>query len=331
MRSLVSNPPFNIRFVPPPLAMMQPRFSAFGVPKTSNYAFVLTGIDLSDDVSAFILPNSVLEEDYEIRKCLIEENVLDAVINLPDKMFESTDIATCILLFSKHKKTKTVEFVNLAESYSEEQRDQNGQYGGKSHENRTYHKTFKVLTDEVIDKTKKAIENRENITGFSHSASYEELKENDFSLRRSKYIQLQEVEFTHRSYSEIAKDFNEIIDEKNSVKLTVNESLAKSLGLYSVFQLLNNQPEVSQSFEIVGEKAGKETFLVLSKNAAEFKIENRNKDKLPEVFMFFLSMWKSHIAYLNNRENVVLSEFRDALLNDLMKGKINVDTDTGDK
>jgi hypothetical protein len=60
----------------------------------------------------------------------------------------------------------------------------------------------------------------------------------------------------------------------------------------------------------------------MSKNATEFKIENKCKDKLPEILLIFLSMWKQHIMYLNNEENKVLAEFRDALLPDLISGKI---------
>ena len=46
------------------------------------------------------------------------------------------------------------------------------------------------------------------------------------------------------------------------------------------------------------------------------------KDKVPEILLIFLNMWKQHIMYLNNEENKVLAEFRDALLPDLMSGKI---------
>ena len=44
----------------------------------------------------------------------------------------------------------------------------------------------------------------------------------------------------------------------------------------------------------------------MSKNAAEFRIENKCKDKVPEILLIFLSMWKQHIMYLNNEENKVL-------------------------
>lgn len=111
-KSLVSNPPYNLKWAIPPFAQIQCRFSDFGVPPASNanFAFILTGLDLIDDKMAFLLPNAVLStnitEEKEIRKALIEDNLLEAVILLPDKMFESTSIATCILLFNKHKKNK---------------------------------------------------------------------------------------------------------------------------------------------------------------------------------------------------------------------------------
>jgi type I restriction-modification system DNA methylase subunit len=111
-KSLVSNPPYNLKWDIPLFAQIQPRFSDFNVPPASNanFAFVLTGLDFIDDKMAILLPNGVLTtnvtEEKEIRKALIENNLLEAVILLPDKMFESTSIPTCILLFDKHKTTR---------------------------------------------------------------------------------------------------------------------------------------------------------------------------------------------------------------------------------
>lgn len=62
----------------------------------------------------------------------------------------------------------------------------------------------------------------------------------------------------------------------------------------------------------------------MSKNASEFKIENKCKDHLPEMIQLLLTMWKQHIMFLNNQENIYLAEIRDALLHDLMSGKINL-------
>lgn len=311
-------------------AQIQPRFAGYDVPPDSNanFAFILTALDWIDEKAAFLLPNGVLSTDNaaeaEIRKRLIENNLIEAVIVLPDKMFESTSIATCVLVLNKNKKTMQIEMVDMRQEYAEEQRDQNGQFGGASHEGRTYHKTVKVLTDVGMDKAIKAIDEHANIPEFCKAASIEEIREAGYILVPSRYIEFQERDERHRAYADIAADYNRVVAAKNALKLTVNERLAKSLGLYDMFLMMKNQPDIADSFAIVGQKAEKENFIQLSKNAAEFKIENKSKDQFPEILSLFLQMWKQHIMYLNNEENRLLAEFRDALLPDLMSGKIEV-------
>jgi len=329
-KSLVSNPPYNLRWSIPPFAQIQPRFFNYGIPPESNanFAFILTGLEQIDDKAAFLLPQNILssdvKEEREIRQGLIEDNLLEAVISLPDKMFESTSIACCVLLFSKNKKTRSIEMIDLRQSYKEVQRDQNGQFGGASHENRTYHKTVKIIDDETMQKAINCITEQKSIPEFSKSATIEEVRTAGYVLTPSRYIELQERENPHRAYEDITRDYNKIIAEKNSLKLTVNESLAKSLGLYETFLMMGRKDDISDTFSVVGCKAEKEAFITMSKNAAEFKIENRSKDKFPEILTMFLTMWKQHIMYLNNEENKILAEFRDALLPDLMSGKIQI-------
>lgn len=329
-KSLVSNPPYNLKWTAPIFAKIQPRFWEYGVPPDSNanFAFVLTALDWIDEKAALLLPNAVLNtnipQEAEVRKRLIENNLIEAVISLPNKMFESTSIETCILVLNKNKKTMQIEMVDMRQEYAEEQRDQNGQFGGASHENRTYHKTVKVLTDEGMGKAIKAIEEHANIPEFCKAASIEEIKDAGYMLIPPRYIEFQERDERHRDYTDIAADYNRVVAAKNALKLTVNESLAKSLGLYEVFVAMKNQPDISDSFAAVGQKAEKESFIQLSKNAAEFKIENNSKEQFPEILSQFLQMWKQHIMYLNNEENRLLAEFRDALLPDLMSGKVNV-------
>lgn len=148
-KALISNPPYNMGWKVPPFAQIQPRFAdCYIVPPESNanYAFVLTGLE-KNDRCVFLLPVSVLSSQVKaekaIRKCLIEKNVIEAVVLCPDNMFVSTGIGTCILVLDKNKKTATTEMVDLRERYKEEVREQNGQYGSASHTNRTYKKVLK--------------------------------------------------------------------------------------------------------------------------------------------------------------------------------------------
>lgn len=312
---------------------LQPRFSRFGIPPDSNanFAFILTAIDLIDEKAALLLPNCVLcpstKQEKKIIKELVESNLIEAIILMPDKMFESTAIAVCVLLISKQKKTLHIEMIDMRQEFTEVQRDQKGQYGGASHINRVYHKMVKTITDEAMAKAIKAIEEHSNVNGYCKSVSIEEIKEVDYNLAPTKYIGFQEQNERHRPYDEIVADYNRIVAQKNAIKLTVNEKLAKSLGIYDMFLAVKSQPEITDIFAVVGKTAEKESFLSLSKNAAEFRVENKSKEQFPEIFSLFLMMWKQRIMSLNNEENRILAEFRDAFMADAMSGKLSSNLD----
>lgn len=327
-KSLISNPPYNIKWIIPPFASIQTRFSRCEVPpaNNANYAFILTALDWIDEKAAILLPNGVLttseKSEAGCRKYLIETNVVEAVITLPDNMFESTSIPTCIIVLNKKKQTQKIMMIDMRLECIQEQRDQCGQFGGASHENRVYHKTVNVLTDAGMQKAIEAIRENKDIPNFSRAVFVEEIKANDYILTPQRYIESKTTDIVHRSYADIAKDYNRIISAKNALKLTVNESLAKSLGLYETFVMMQKRTNIFDSFQIVGQKTIKEDFIVLSKNRAEFKIENKDTEHFPEILQLFLTMWKQRIMMLSNEENIILAELRDALLPDLMQGEI---------
>ena len=112
MHNLITNPPFNMRWKPPELAGFMPKYSGYTIPpeQNANYAFILSGLELTENRAVFLLPNGVLSSgvkaEQEIRQQLIQRNFLLAVITLPPNMFESTNIPTCRLIFDKHKETR---------------------------------------------------------------------------------------------------------------------------------------------------------------------------------------------------------------------------------
>lgn len=330
--SLISNPPYNMKWKLPPFAQLQPRFCDCELPPESNanYAFILTAISLIDDKAVFLLPCGVLSTDNkqekEIRKYLVDKNLIEAVITCPDKMFEATSIPTCIMVFNKKKETTHIAFLDMRQTYEVEQREQNGQFGGASHENRTYKKDVKIFTDEQMQKAIECIVNQFSVPEFAKSVSIQTIAENDYSLVPSRYIEFQEREFKHREYADIVADINRITVEKNACKLTINESLAKTLGfdidLYKQDQQENGLNELLK--KLGAEPLIRQNYFTASKNKNEIKFENNSKDILSSVLVMILNTWKQHIYYLNNEENIYLAELRDALLPDLMSGKIDV-------
>lgn len=330
--SCISNPPYNMKWKVPPFAQLQPRFSECELPPESNanYAFVLTALNCCGGKAAIILPCGALStgnpKEKAIRQYLIEHNLIEAVIACPDKMFEATSIPTCIIVFNKKKTTTHIAFVDMRQTYEVEQREQNGQFGGASHENRTYKKDVKIFSDEQMKKAIDSIINQLDIPEFSKSVSIQTIVDNDYNIIPSRYIEFQERGFEHREYAAIVEDINHITAEKNACKLTINESLAKTLG----FDVeLYKQDQQDSGLNSLLKQLGvapliRQNYFATSKNKNEIKFENNSKDILSSVLLMILNSWKQHIFYLNNEENRYLAELRDALLPDFMSGKIEL-------
>lgn len=335
--SCISNPPYNMKWKIPPFAQLQPRFNDCELPPESNanYAFILTALDSCKEKVSMILPCGILSSkmtnEKRIRQYLVEKNLIESVILCPDKMFEATSIPTCLLTLNKKKETTHIAFLDMRKTCDVEQREQNGQFGGASHENRTYKKTVNVFSDEQMKSATDSIINQKSIPEFSKSVSIQTISENDYCLVPSRYIEFQEKDFAHRDYEEIIDDLNRVINEKNGLKLTMNETLAKSIGLYDIFQMFKQSEETADSMNqmlaFTGKKIQKENFISMTKKAGELKFENGSKNSISTILLSILQMWKQHIMYLNNEENRYLVELRDALLPDLMSGKIDLGGD----
>ena len=298
----------------------------------ANYAFILTALDNCNEKVSMILPCGILSSEVtnekRIRQYLVEKNLIESVILCPDKMFEATSIATCLLTLNKKKETTHIAFLEMRKTCDVEQREQNGQFGGASHENRTYKKAVNVFSEVQMESAIDAIVNQKSVPEFSKSASLQMVTENDYCLVPSRYIEFQEKEFVHREYGEIIDDLNRVINEKNGLKLTMNETLAKSVGLYEIFQMFKQSEETADSMNqmltFTGKRIEKENFISMSKKAGELKFENGSKNSISTILLSILQMWKQHIMYLNNEENRYLAELRDAILPDLMSGKIKL-------
>jgi len=327
VKSVILNPPYNMRWNHPELAGFMPRYIGCVPPESNaNYAFVLSALEWCEERAVILLPNGVLTTDNraekEIRKMLIESNLVSAVIMLPDSMFVSTTIPTCILVFDKNKDTASVEMIDMRKEYVEEIRDQRGQVGSNAHTNRTYHKTFKVLTDEHISKAINAINQRQNIEGYCASASISQIRKEDYILTPSRYIEHPEAVTKHRPFADIAEDYNRIIKEKNRIKLTLNETVARRLGI--PVELYGKSADINSSFKMVGCTAETENYMHFTKSAL-IRIEIDTHQGLPYEIMDFLKAWSLNERKLNDRANVYLAEFRDAILPDLMNGKIDLE------
>lgn len=332
MSIVISNPPYNMKWQHPFFAQSQSRFD-LGLPpeNNANFAFVLSALDHSEKAT-FILPNAVLytsnKDEFIVKKNLVDKNYLEAVISLPGNMFESTSIPTCILVFNKRKSHSYTQVIDLKGKETKEIRDQRGQYG-KTNTNRVYKKELNVLSNDVIKEVLSVIESRKNEAGFTKSVSINDIKEQEYDLNPGKYIDTESVDNIHRPYEDIIKDLNRIIESKNGVKITINEKMAKDLEIYDLMQDFKQSKELNKNMNEMLKavnpnlKIKKEDIAALSRNK-EMKFEVKNFERVPEMIALFISMWKQFVMTLNNEENRLLVELRDALLPDLISGDIDV-------
>lgn len=325
----ISNPPYNIKWQPPTPLENDSRFPIIPPADNANYAFVLNCLAKAEK-SVLILPNAVLTKynETDIRQYLIENDLLETIIVMPDKMFEATSISTCILILNKSKLHKNeICFIDSRKNHIVEEREQNGQFGGNSHTKRTYRKSYNALADENIQKIIDVVDSRKNIPGFSAIKTNNEIAKNQYILAPSKYIEFEEKEHKHRDFQEIADNINYITKMQNACKLVINETIARKMGfdiqLYKNEFKNSNQLADEQS-KLLGIKIEKSDYIQFTKNKNEFMFKCNDKELLPDIFIHFLTIWKNQIALLNTMQNQYLSELRDAILPDLMNGKIEL-------
>ena len=181
-----------------------------------------------------------------------------------------------------------------------------------------------MLSDELINEL---CGECEDVAEFSLKVSTEEVKNQKYSFAPTTYIRFEYQEATHRSYKDIVKNINDIIRLKNSCKLVINESLAKQMGFdINIYkESMNNSKEISNNTEsMTGEKMLVDDYISFSKNKNEIIFKSNDKEVLSHLFSFFVHGWKQDIHLLNELENVYLAELRDAMLPDLMSGKLDV-------
>lgn len=309
----------------PFFAQSQERFT-FGVPPeaNANYAFILTALS-KQDKAVFLLPNGVLsthnKEEQKIKEELIEHNYLEAVISLPDRMFESTGIPTSLLVFNKQKKTSNILMVDAGLLATEEVREQRGQFGSKSHTQRVYKKKINVLSDEAIIDIESLLDNPKDKQGLSKVVSISTVKEQDYVLIPGRYIEMKEEALKHSPLEKVIEQLNRISKEKSAIKLTINRKMASDLGILSLIELLQQSAEankdLNEAFKDSGVSLNTENIVTLTNNKV-FKIEVKKWDKLPDIIVMFAQMWKQSMLIHNNEENRYFSELKDIMLEKLL-------------
>ena len=180
-----------------------PRWDGYEVPPTSNanYGWILNIVSkLSQNgVAGFLLANGALSDDgteLKIRRQLIENNLVEAIIILPRNLFYTTDISVTLWILNKNKKARVVEENGEVKRFRNREREilfmDLRQMGSP------YEKKYIELTEEDRKKVTSVYhawqqegyeETYQNVPEFCYSASFDEVAEKGFTLVPSRYIE----------------------------------------------------------------------------------------------------------------------------------------------
>ena len=218
--AIVSNPPYSISWIgdADPTLINDERFAPAGklAPKNyADYAFIMHSLSyLSSKGRAAIVcfPGIFYRKGAEktIRQYLVDNNFVDCIIQLPEKLFFGTSIATCILVMSKNKVDNNVLFIDASKEYKKEAENN-------------------ILDSDNIETILTQFRDRTDKNYFSRYVDTSEIKENDYNLSVSSYVEKedtrevidikvlnQEIAETVKKIDALRQSIDEIVKELES-------------------------------------------------------------------------------------------------------------------
>lgn len=217
---IVSNPPYSVKWVGDGDATLinDPRFAPAGVlaPKSkADMAFIMHSLSwlAANGTAAIVCFPGIMYRggaEQKIRKYLVDNNYVDAVIQLSGSLFFGTSIATCIMVLKKGKSDNKVMFIDAAKECIK-----------VTNNNK--------LTPENIDRIVDVFAKREDVAHFSHLADYAEISENDFNLSVSTYVEPEDT----REKIDIVKlnaEIAEIVAREQVLRSEIDKIIAEIEG-----------------------------------------------------------------------------------------------------
>ena len=217
---IVSNPPYSIKWEGDanPLLINDPRFSPAGVlaPKSkADLAFtmhMLSWLSTSGTAAIVEFPGVLYRSGAEqkIRKYLIDNNYVDAVIQLPPDLFFGTGIATCVIVLKKSKKDNATLFIDASAEFVR---------GGNKNK----------LTEPNRKKILNAFVERKDIAHFARLVRNSDIAENDYNIAVSSYVE-QENTTEEVNIEKLNAQIAEIVIRQNKLRTAIDEIVADLEG-----------------------------------------------------------------------------------------------------
>lgn len=224
--AIVSNPPYSIKWVgkSSPILINDERFAPAGIlaPESkADLAFTMHMLSwLSPKGTAAIVefPGVLYRggAEQKIRQYMIDNNFVDAVIQLPSDLFFGTSIATCILVLKKNKVDNNILFV-----------DASNECIRLTNKNKLTIDGDNNNVDNIINILKERKSNETN----AYLASYEEIRDNDYNISVNSYLKNNSDDYSI-NIEEINRKLSEVVPREQMIREELDKIVKELEGDY---------------------------------------------------------------------------------------------------
>lgn len=214
--AIVSNPPYSIKWDGDanPLLINDPRFAPAGVlaPKSkADLAFtmhMLHWLAVNGTAAIVEFPGVLYRggAEQKIRKYLIDNNYVDAVIQLPPDLFFGTTIGTCIIVLKKSKSDNSVLFIDASAKFK--------RAGNKN-------KMLPEHQDAILD----AFTRREDTDHVTRLVPAEDIANNDYNIAVSSYVELEDTREVV-DITELNAEIARIVAQQSELRTSIDSIVA---------------------------------------------------------------------------------------------------------
>lgn len=218
--AIVSNPPYSIKWEGKsnPILINDIRFSPAGVlaPNArSDLAFtmhILKWLSTSGTAAIVEFPGVLFRAGAEqkIRKYLIDNNYVDAVIQLPSDLFFGTPVATCIVVLKKSKKDNKTLFINASAEFVRK-------------------KPKNKLSEANNEKILEAFKSRKNKKYFSKLVDNKKIAENEYNISVSTYVEVKDTREIV-NIKELNKEIVQIVNRQQKLRNSIDKIVSEIEG-----------------------------------------------------------------------------------------------------
>ena len=218
--AIVSNPPYSVKWEGDanPVLINDQRFSPAGVlaPKSkADLAFTMHMLSWlsTEGVAAIVEFPGVLYRggaEKKIRKYLVDNNYVDAVIQLPDNLFFGTSIATCILVLKKSKQDNSVLYIDASRQFIHE--------GNKN-----------KLNEDDIKYIVGLYRNRQDKDYESKLVSNKDIADNDYNMAVTSYVEKEDTR-EKIDIHELNKQIAEVVAREQELRNQIDQIVAELEG-----------------------------------------------------------------------------------------------------